>query len=87
MPALSKSREFAFKRRLTHGFEQLESRRLLHAGTHGTGDLPDDVIAGENALPEFALVDANPSSSTFDDPVSPRDHLGQISVWMFGYST
>ena len=63
MPALCKSREFAFKRRLTHGFEQLESRRLLHAGTHGGDGLPDDVVVGENALPEFALVDANPSSS------------------------
>lgn len=87
MKTLRKRYRFTSRRRLPFGFEQLESRRLLHAGTHATGDMPDDVVIGENALPEFALVDANPSSSTFEAPVSPRDHLGQISVWMFGYST
>ena len=87
MSAMHKSRRFASNRRLAFGFEQLESRRLLHSGVHGSTDLPDDVEVHENAVPEFALLDVNPASPTFNQPVSPRDLLGQISVWMFGYST
>ena len=87
MPVLHKSRQFDSKRRLTHGFEQLESRRLLHAGSHGSDDLPADVEVAENAVSHFSLVDANPASPTFNQPVSPRDYLGEISAWMFGYST
>ena len=37
--------------------------------------------------PNFGLVDVNPSSSTYDQSVSPRDYLGGVSAWYFGKST
>ncbi|MCU0873091.1 MAG: hypothetical protein MUE50_12190 [Pirellulaceae bacterium] len=42
---------------------------------------------GANIAPDFSLVDMNPASPTYNQPVSPRDYLGSVSVWMFGYST
>jgi len=36
--------------------------------------------------PDFALSDANPNSATNNQPVSPRDYLGQVSAWYFGHS-
>jgi hypothetical protein len=41
----------------------------------------------EDAVADFSLIGVNPASGTYQQPVSPRDYLGQISVWMFGYST
>ena len=38
-------------------------------------------------VPDFALLDTNPSSSSYDEPVSPRDFLQQMSAWYFGHST
>lgn len=42
---------------------------------------------GLGRLPDFSLADANPSSSTFGLDVSPRDYLGKVSAWYFGWST
>jgi len=43
---------------------------------------------GEGELvPNFALLDLNPASATYQQTVSPRDYLGAVSVWFFGYST
>ena len=36
---------------------------------------------------EFSLEDVNPTSSTFGQNVSPRDHLGRASAWYFGHAT
>jgi len=83
MFTLRRPRKFACKRPVSLGFERLESRRLLHSGANAHSS----VEVGEEAVPAFALVDTNPASSTFNQPVSPRDYLGQMSVWMFGYST
>lgn len=67
--------------------EQLEARLALD----GSG-LPPVYPAGGaegegDPLVNFALIDGNSASATYNQAVSPRDYLGQISVWMFGYST
>ena len=36
--------------------------------------------------PEFSLLDHNPASGTYNMYVSPRDYLGQVSAWYFGYA-
>jgi len=38
-------------------------------------------------VPDFSLVDLNPSSTTYMLAVSPRDFLSQASLWYFGHST
>jgi hypothetical protein len=38
-------------------------------------------------VPEFSLPDTNPTSSRFEEMVSPRDYRGRISAWYFGYAT
>lgn len=35
------------------------------------------------AMPDFSLLDASPTSMTSGRRVSPRDHLGKISAWYF----
>lgn len=77
------------KARRSHGagvsrysrIESLEARRVLAgaalpmlAGGEGEG----------TAMPDFALVDRNSTSPTYEQPVSPRDYLEQVSAWYFG---
>ncbi len=38
-------------------------------------------------MPDFAIVDVNPNSATYDQTVSPRECIGQISCWYFGHAT
>lgn len=38
-------------------------------------------------LPNFSLLDVNPTSATAAQPVSPRDYLQQVSAWYFGHAT
>jgi len=45
------------------------------------GTLPAD------AVPDFALTDVNPTSATYDQAVSPRDYLREVSAWYFGHAT
>ncbi|MBI5866309.1 MAG: hypothetical protein HZB38_17700 [Planctomycetes bacterium] len=40
-----------------------------------------------DAMPDFTLTDANPNSARFNESVSPRDYLGDVSAWYFGHST
>jgi len=63
-------------------FEPLESRRLLHGGEVGwpEGEAGDP-------MPDFALRDVNPASSTSGQDVSPRQYLQQVSAWYFGHAT
>ena len=42
---------------------------------------------GPGVVPEFSLKDVNPTSATFDQAVSPRDHLEKVSAWYFGHAT
>ena len=38
-------------------------------------------------VPDFALVDVNSTSATYDQAVSPRDYLQKVSAWYFGHAT
>lgn len=63
-------------------FERLESRQLLH----GAVDLGLSAGEGEaTPRPDFSLQDVNTASSTYQQPVSPRDYLEQVSGWYFAY--
>ena len=42
---------------------------------------------GSGAMPDFVLLDVNPQSARYADPVSPRDYQGVVSAWYFGHST
>ena len=42
---------------------------------------------GTDVIPDFALKDVNPTSASFDQDVSPRDHLEKVSAWYFGHAT
>ena len=60
--------------------ETLELRNLLAA----TGS---PQVAENELVTDFALLDVNPTSSTYNQTVSPRDYLGQVSAWYFGHAT
>lgn len=47
----------------------------------------DPVTPGPEPAPAFTLKDVNPTSVTFDQDVSPRDHLEKVSAWYFGHAT
>ena len=49
-------------------------------GDETTGPPPGQV-------PDFSLVDVNPTSPRHDSSVSPRDYLGSVSAWYFGHAT
>jgi hypothetical protein len=50
--------------------------------------LMDSSVAVAGAIvPDFALTDVNPNSSTYNQAVSARDYLGQVSAWYFGHAT
>jgi hypothetical protein len=38
-------------------------------------------------MPDFSLTDVNPNSATYNQKVSPRDYLDQVSAWYFGHAT
>jgi len=57
------------------------------APTPDGSDSPPDQQAGDQALPDFAVTDANPNSARYGENVSPRDYLGEVSAWYFGHST
>lgn len=54
------------------------------SGPTGPGEtvLPDSV-----AMPDFSLKDVNATSPTYNQQVSPRDYLQQVSAWYFGQAT
>ncbi|MHC4340317.1 MAG: hypothetical protein ACYSX0_08925 [Planctomycetota bacterium] len=45
------------------------------------------VFLPPDAAQDFALMDVNPNSATFGTAISPRDHVGHLSVWYFGSAT
>ena len=59
--------------------------------TGGMGGMPGAGGAGGGLVPvlvpDFAILDVNPNSTTSGQLVSPRDHLGRVSAWYFGHST
>ncbi len=50
----------------------------------GTAETPEP---GDETLPDFSAADVNVNSTRFQETVSPRDYLGQVSAWYFGHST
>lgn len=38
-------------------------------------------------VPDFTLPDLNPNSLRYEQPISPRDYLQQVSGWYFIHST
>jgi hypothetical protein len=36
---------------------------------------------------DFSLLDVNTASATFNQHISPRDYLGQVTGWYFGHAT
>ncbi len=57
----------------------------METGGGGMGGAGGGMVA--TVVPDFSLVDLNPNSTTYEQPVSPRDHLGKVSAWYFGHST
>jgi len=52
------------------------------------GFLAESAVATNRAMmPDFSLTDVNSTSSTYGQPVSPRDHLRKVSAWYFGHAT
>lgn len=52
-------------------------------GCSGGGTTP----APDPRVPDFALLDVNSTSATFNQLVSPRDKVGKVSAWYFGHAT
>jgi len=52
---------------------------------------PGLVACGSSGSPEvvadFQLLDVNPNSPTYGEPVSPRAHMGHVTAWYFGEAT
>ncbi len=42
----------------------------------------EDTVAAD-----FELIDLNANSATYQEAVSPRDYLQQVSGWYFTYAT
>ncbi len=56
---------------------------LLPACSDDSPTKPDT----DDQVPDFAIVDVNPTSASVDQAVSPRDYLQKVSAWYFGHST
>lgn len=56
------------------------------AGVGGSGGAQVGVSIGWQAT-DFSVLDVNPNSATFDQPVSPKDYLMKVSGWYFGHAT
>jgi hypothetical protein len=47
----------------------------------------EEAPAPTDVFPDFSLVDQNPNSASFEQEISPRDHLGKVSGWYFIHAT
>lgn len=70
-------------------FSLLVVAPLATAGCGGceTCDQFEGAGPGFTQAPDFALEDQNPNSTTHLAMVSPRDHVGRVSAWYFGFAT
>ena len=57
------------------------------AAADGAVDSPSKADAQATLVPNFALEDKNATSLSYQQKVSPRDYLGQVSAWYFGHAT
>ncbi len=62
---------------------------LMACGTSSQPPVTPNLDAGSDPLvmPDFSLVDQNPSSATSGQSVSPRAHEGAITGWYFSHTT
>jgi hypothetical protein len=52
------------------------------------GSAAASMAEGEStSMPDFQLVDLNPESPRYQQSISPRDYLRQVSAWYFSHST
>jgi hypothetical protein len=51
------------------------------------GTNPDPGPMDDERVSDFSLLDVNPNSTTYEESVSPRDYLEQVSAWYFGHAT
>jgi hypothetical protein len=65
--------------------ERLGDRTPLDASGFDSPAVPE----GETGpiVPDFTLSDVNPNSSSFNQGVSPRSYLEQVTGWYFTHST
>lgn len=56
----------------------------LGCGEESTSPTPVDP---PGAMPDFSLLDVNPNSATYSQPVSPRRYLNWVSAYYFGSAT
>lgn len=54
-----------------------------------TASRPPSRVAfiSQSAVADFNRTDVNATSSTYNQGVSPRDYLQQVSAWYFGHAT
>lgn len=50
-------------------------------------DKDDPAVPTQQVMPDFTLLDVNPTSATAAQPISPRDYLQKVSAWYFGHAT
>ena len=65
-------------------FQALAERALLAVAA------ADSLAEGEgevDPVPDFHLQDVNETSASFEQALSPRDYLQQVSAWYFGHAT
>ena len=61
--------------------ESLEARLALDGAlTSALGPAPEAEAA---PMPDFELIDVNPNAATYNQGISPRDYLEQVSGWYF----
>ena len=64
--------------------ERLEPRQMLHGGMLPETELIAEAEGEGQPAPDFALLDVNPTSATYNQTVSPRDYRQTVSGWYFG---
>lgn len=60
--------------------EAPDSGAIADSGSPPAG--PTSLTIGE-APPDFSLIDTNPSSATYQQPVVPSKQLGVVTGWYF----
>lgn len=60
---------------------------FLAAGCSSDSDPAPSGPNTTDPAPDFSLRNVNVNSSRFDQMVSPRDYVGQVSAWYFGHAT
>ncbi len=65
-------------------FRLLPSSGLVYSASRPASHV---AYSHQEAVPDFALMDLNSTSPTYNQSVSPRDYVGEVSAWYFGHAT